>query len=104
MRQTSKRYVFVLILTWSLGSDGAHQFSCDRKLRANSDTTSDIFCRFSLFRVFDSSLTSLFFSKQWHRTARSLVAVLADDRREKVFLSCPLEVTKTTNAEKRGCL
>ena len=32
-----------MVLTWSRGSDGAHRFSCDRKLLASSDTTSDIF-------------------------------------------------------------
>ena len=53
-----------MVLTWSRGSDGAHRFSCDRKLLASSDTTSDIFRRFLLFRVFDSSFTSLLFSKQ----------------------------------------
>ena len=53
-----------MVLTWSRGSDGAHRFSCDRKLLASSDTTSDIFRRFLSFRVFDSSFTSLLFSKQ----------------------------------------
>ena len=82
-----------MVLTWSRGSDGAHRFSCDRKLLASSDTTSDIFRRFLSFRVFDSSFTSLLFSKQCQAAiARFLVAVLAGDRRELVFFltSSPL--------------
>ena len=76
-----------MVLNWSRGSDGAHRFSCDRKLLASSDTTSDIFRRFLSFRVFDSSFTSLLFSKQCQAAiARFLVAVLAGDRRELVFL------------------
>ena len=94
-----------MVLTWSRGSDGAHRFSCDRKLLASSDTTSDIFRRILSFRVFDSSFTSLLFSKQCQAAiARFLVAVLAGDRRELVFLSCPLQATKATvNGEKHGC-
>ena len=105
MLQTSKRYVFVVVLTWSRGSDSAHRFSCDRKLLASSNTKSDILCRFLSFRVFGSSLTSLFFSKQCQVARNCADFGCSSCRRSKgigMSLSCPLQATKTTvNCEKR---